>query len=205
MRPALLILTDTDRFPDPVRSLAPLLELLPPRSAAVVVRDRALDEGPWLKLAESLRDLTDRTQQLLIVGAHAEHAARVGAFGVHLPSGGASPRRIREETGLPWVSRAHHDVFELGADDRSALSAVLVSPVMAARKGRAALGLPRFSEVVRELSPTSAYALGGVGSVNIAPCFDAGACGVAMIEAAFVEDPDRIAQALYGRGGAPPG
>lgn len=196
MPPALLVLTDTERFPDPARTLGPLLELLPAKSAGIIVRDRSLSESEWLKLAESMRELTDRTQQRLILGSHIEHAERLGAFGVHLPSDGPSPRRARDETGALWVSRSGHDFFDLAPSEQSALDAILVSPVFAARKGRPAIGLARLAEVARSVSPVLAYALGGVGSEEVASCLRAGASGVAIIEAAHIEAPAKIARAL---------
>lgn len=197
MAPLVLVLTDIVRFPEPARSLEPLCGLAPPGSIGIIVRDRELREVDWLRLAEQVRTLTERTHQFLIIADRAQHLTRLAADGVHLGAdcGSASAvRRVHPE--LRWLSRAWHGYAELPQFEKDALDAVLVSPVFAARKGRAPIGLGRFGELTRELAPRAAYALGGAGRAELHSVREVGAQGVAMIEAAHVEPPESLAEAI---------
>lgn len=197
MAPLVLVLTDTTRFPAPVRSLEPLCALAPPGSVGIVVRDRELPLDDWLRLAEQVRTLTERTHQRLIVADRAEHAARLHAYGVHLGVAAGSPSALRRAyPELGWLSRAGHGYSDLPQIEKEALDAVIVSPVFAPRKGRAALGLERLGELAREIAPRATYALGGAGSADLYGVRELGAQGVAMIEAAYVESPESIARAI---------
>lgn len=197
MAPLVLVLTDTTRFPEPARSLEPLCAEAPSGSVGVVVRDRELAEADWLTLAEQLRELTERTQQCLILADRAEHASRLAAHGVHLGGAGGSPSAVRRaHPELVWLSRTWHGWDALPQFEKDALDAVLVSPVFAPRKGRPSLGLDRLSELAKELAPRAAYALGGAGSAELLRVRESGAQGVAMIEAAYVEEPALLAKAI---------
>jgi thiamine-phosphate pyrophosphorylase len=72
----------------------------------------------------------------------------------------------------------------------SGADAVLLSPILAARKGRAALGLTALAEarsalVRRGRGAPRLYALGGVEAGTARACLEAGADGVAVIGAAL--------------------
>ena len=70
----------------------------------------------------------------------------------------------------------------------------IVSPVMAPRKERAALGLEGLSAcVARAPSSVRIYALGGITASSAPACLAQGAAGVAVIEAALGWDTDPLA------------
>jgi thiamine monophosphate synthase len=85
-------------------------------------------------------------------------------------------------------------------DELQEVDALLVSPVCAPRKGRAALGLAALGAVGEQLRARNLscqlYALGGVSAENAAACRTAGAFGVAAIGAALAADPLPLLEAL---------
>jgi thiamine-phosphate pyrophosphorylase len=80
------------------------------------------------------------------------------------------------------------------------VDALLVSPVLATRKGRPAVGLEQLGAWGEQLRARHQayplYALGGVTAGNAAACLAAGATGVAAMGAALAEDPARLLSAL---------
>ncbi|HEY4156930.1 MAG TPA: thiamine phosphate synthase, partial [Polyangiaceae bacterium] len=88
------------------------------------------------------------------------------------------------------LSRACHDP-ERVADH--ACDLVVLSPIVAARKGNAPLGVEALARARRRLAlapqPPLLFALGGVSAETAAACLRAGADGVAVIGAALADDP----------------
>jgi thiamine monophosphate synthase len=84
-----------------------------------------------------------------------------------------------------WVYQAWHpgDDEPIPVD----VDALVVSPVMAARKGRAPLGTAGLAKCVREVAPLPVYALGGVEAGCVREVLGVGACGVAAIGACYVQ------------------
>ncbi len=80
------------------------------------------------------------------------------------------------------------------------MDALLVSPVLAPRKGRPALGLLPLGGLGEQLRARDLacqiYALGGVSAENAAGCLQAGATGVAAIGAALAPDAEPLLSAL---------
>jgi thiamine monophosphate synthase len=69
---------------------------------------------------------------------------------------------------------------------------VLLSPVIAPRKGRPALGLEALERCRGSLRPgTQLFALGGVSAETARSCLEHGADGVAVIGAALGAGPAR--------------
>ena len=86
--PALILMTDDFRLPDPVASIEAL-----PRGSAVILRHyRMADREP---LARKLVRLCRRRGILLLIAGDARLAAAVGADGLHLPEGLAQRRARR--------------------------------------------------------------------------------------------------------------
>ena len=133
-------------------------------------------------------------------------ALTVDADGAHLPESGVSATDARQILGQEaWLSRACHPEssgpLSVPQAELAPLDALVVSPVLAARKGRAALGLERLEAVARTVgsSPSvpAVFALGGVDRANAAACVAAGAAGVAAIGAAHdIATQDELLAAL---------
>jgi thiamine-phosphate pyrophosphorylase len=120
-----------------------------------------------------------------------------------LPGAGVPPREARRLVGADkWLSRALHAPDELPAEELDALDAVVVSPVIAPRKGREALGLATFEAWARgcreQCEKLGVFALGGVTAASAAECLRAGASGVAVLGAARDADSARALVRVLG-------
>ncbi|HSC85735.1 MAG TPA: thiamine phosphate synthase [Polyangiaceae bacterium] len=228
--PRLLAFTDTENYPRPAERLAPLLHAAPPRSIAVVVRDRQQEPAARFALAQELAACCRSANQRLWLatadqggadqgaaeqggaeggsaeGGSAEQggdlalAESVGAEGLHLAGRGPSALPLRAAAPLRPISRAWHVGDAWSDEELGALSAVVISPVCEARKGRQPLGLDGFEAVSTQLRARAprlgTYALGGVGALHLAELLARGATGLAAIGAAHADDCSGLVEAL---------
>ncbi len=203
--PRLVAITDASLLP-PLELAARLRRLAAraaPGTVALLLRDHALSAKARLELGLSLRDAAREHGQQLWVADRLDLALLLDADGAHLGEGsvsGATARRLLPEAMR--LSRAWHysELESAPVAELSRLDALLVSPVFAPRKGRAALGLVTFEALGEQLRARhqaySLYALGGVTAANAAACLAAGATGVAAIGAALAEEPAPLLEAL---------
>ena len=176
--PALILMTDDERLPDPVPSIMAL-----PRGSAVILRHYHL--GDREPLARRLAGLCRRRGILLLIAGDARLAAAVGAHGLHLPEG-LAPRRV----GRGWVRQrkgwlltvSAHSPRSLLMAQRIGADAALLAPVFAtaSHPKTPALGALRFAAWVRT-SPVPVYGLGGITRANASRLKHTGAVGIAAI------------------------
>jgi thiamine-phosphate pyrophosphorylase len=188
----LIAITDCERFGD--QALLERWERLAasavPGSTAVDLRERSLAGRALLSLGQRLADVAARFGQLLIVNDRLDVAALLSADGVHLGENAVETARARDLLTSPsaFVVRACHE--PLRVDDVDA-DIVLLSPILAERKGNPALGLTALRAAADALRATrdapKLFALGGVDAEGAARCLAAGAQGVAAIASAFAE------------------
>jgi thiamine-phosphate pyrophosphorylase len=189
--PRLIVITDTERAPAAL--WLSQLELLVARAAAgsvlVLLRDRQLPARARLAFGARLRELTARHSQRLSVNDRLDIAVLCGADAVHLSESSVSPADARvfgqRHARDWWISSACHDA-ELAASSQA--DGVLLSPIVEARKGKAALGTLGLSRARAALEARGAgaprlYALGGVTPASAPGLLAAGADGVALIGA----------------------
>jgi thiamine-phosphate pyrophosphorylase len=200
MRPRLIAITDQGVAPRPrlEARLERLCALAAPGSVLVQLRDLEMPARARLELARRLRQITTSYAQFLAINDRADLAMLVEADGLHVGERGLLPHDARRIVGARFVSRACHDPLRaesLGAD------AVVLSPILAPRKGRPALGLDalraarRASE--RERVRPLLFALGGIDAATAAGVLAAGADGIAAISAILtVDDPRPLLEAL---------
>jgi thiamine-phosphate pyrophosphorylase len=193
--PRLVVITDRESGPLDVwlRHLQELLAAAEPGAVQVLLRDPRLPIRERRQFGELLRKLTEQHRQSLSVGDRLDLAVLLRADAVHLSEASVTTEDARlfaRLHGQSWaVSAAAH------APERCLTAtedALLLSPIMAPRKGRAPLGLAgvrqaRLASRARspELGSSRFYALGGVTSQNARALLDAGADGVALIGELF--------------------
>ena len=172
--PPLVLMTDDDRLPDPLRAAAAL-----PRGAMVVVRAR--DPARREALA---RALLGRPHLIVLIAGDPALAARLGADGLHLPE-------VRAREAGHW--RARHPRWLLSAAQHGPrppsphLDLVFLSPVFPTRShpGGVSLG-PARAGLIARAATLPVYALGGIDAQN-APRLS-GFAGIAAI-GALVSSP----------------
>ncbi|MCA9631456.1 MAG: thiamine phosphate synthase [Myxococcales bacterium] len=177
--PRLMLITDRRLAGDELLPrIRRCLEQAEPGSVVVQLRDRDASIGWRLETGRALRALTRDAGHQLSVSERLDLALLLGADAVHLPEVGVSAARVPELVPGVWCSRAWH----AGGAVDPGVDALVVSPAMAPRKGRAALGLDGLASVCGSLG-VPVYALGGVDAESAGRCIDAGAHGVAAIGA----------------------
>lgn len=194
--PRLIVISDAERGAQQAwfDELQLLLALALPGSVVVLLRDRQLPIRERLELGRRLRRATREHGQRLLVSDRLDLAGLLDADGVHLSEASVAvhdARAFAAAIGQDWlISAACHAPEQLSSASADAL---LLSPILAPRKGRPALGLAGLAcalEARRERAPTLGncwlYALGGVTRHQAAALLAAGADGVALIGDLFV-------------------
>ncbi len=154
----------------------------------VQLREKDLSDGDFLELAHPLRRITAQHDARLLLNGRWELVGKVGADGVHLPSGSSIPA-ARDALGPDRViGYSAHDVEELQRAESDGADFVALGPVFptASKPGADTLGLVRFAELCRSAS-LPVFALGGVMASSAAPCVEAGAFGVAVVRGILAE------------------
>ncbi len=179
--PALFILTDPQRTPDPVR----LAEHVP-EGCGLILRTfgQASIEAAAFPMAEiaRARDLS------LLISANPELASRAGAQGVHWPQWSLA------QAHRPWpgalVTASAHDPHALRRA-QGITDAILVSTVFASSSPSAGrpMGAFRLAAWARR-SATPVYGLGGVTGVTVRRLTGLGIAGAAAVGAA-IQTPER--------------
>jgi thiamine-phosphate diphosphorylase len=204
--PRLVAISDLERLaPDVlVRRARELARAARAGGVALLLRDHAATGRQRLALGLALRDAAREHEQQLWVADRIDLALLLDADALHL--GEASVTALQARRLLPArvrVSRAWHRarVEEAVERELDGVDALLLSPVMALRKGRPALGLAALGGLGEQLrARNQAYpliALGGVTPENAGACLAAGAAGVAAIGAAFDGEPGPLVEALH--------
>lgn len=175
--PALLFFTDPQRTPDP-EAIARRL----PAGAAVVFRafGAADAEARGARLAAIAR----ARKLILLVGADAALAQRLGAHGVHLPERLAHRARRLKAAHPGWiVTAAAHSPAAARRALACGADAAVVSSAFASRSPSAGkpLGPLRLAILVRRAGGP-VYALGGIDNEKARLLKDTGLAGLAAVD-----------------------
>lgn len=176
--PRLLFFTDPLRTPDPEG----VAERLPPGAAVVF---RAFGAPDAEARGQKLRQITYRRGLLLLIGANAELAERLGADGLHLPERmTAELPAIRARHAHWWLTVAAHGEDAARAGAAAGADALVVSPIFSSASPSAGppLGVEALKRIVAAV-PTPVYALGGVRASTVDQLLDSGIIGIAAVEA----------------------
>jgi thiamine-phosphate pyrophosphorylase len=166
MLPDRLLLTDTQRLPDPLPAAARL-----PHGSGVILRHYEWPRAKRLALARQLARLCRRRGLLLLVAGDAGLAVTAGADGLHLPEGLALPSYGLRRRRRGWIiTRAAHGAGAVARAARAGCDAVLVSPVFAtaSHPGARGLGVVRFAALAAAARQAGlgVYALGGLNAAS---------------------------------------
>jgi thiamine-phosphate pyrophosphorylase len=200
-RPRLIAITDRSKASEPVtlERFERVAYAAQPGSVVLQLRDRELPARERLAFGRALRALARRAGQLFQVNDRLDLARLLAADGLHLGEESVSTADARRLLGEDaFVTRACHELAGVARDDADG---VVLSPLLAPRKGRAALGLAALGRARALLSARAEerllFALGGVDADTAGACLAAGADGVAVIGAVLTSrEPERIVEAL---------
>lgn len=171
--PGLLVFTDPARTPDPV-ALAQAM----PRGAGLVYRAFGAKDAE--DVARKLKAVARTRGLILLIGADARLAARVGADGVHLPERMAWRAPALRRDG--WlVTAAAHSVRAARVSGVDAMVVSAVFPSNSASAGKP-MGPVRLAMMVRAAG-RPVYALGGVTNKTARRLLPTGVVGIAGVEA----------------------
>ena len=143
----------------------------------VQVREKDLAGRALLELTRAAVAVCGKAR--VLVNGRADVALAAGAAGVHLPSGGIAPERLRRAVPPGFVIGVSCHTVEEVEESQGADFAVF-GPVFAT-PGK---GAPRGLEALARAAAASripVLALGGVTAENARACVEAGAAGVAAI------------------------
>lgn len=162
------------------------------------LREKDLPAAERYALLGRLLLLGHRWGATVTVHDDLDAAAKVGAGGVHLPSGG-NPEVARP--GLPGglIGVSAHSASEAAALLARGADYVTLSPVFltASKPGYGpAIGLDGLADAVAR-TPGPVIALGGISAENAARCLESGARGVAVMgEVMRADDPRTAVEAI---------
>lgn len=175
--PALILMTDHRRLPDP----APVAARLP-AGAAVIFRHYG--DGRRAERLAALARVCRRRRLVLLVAGDARLALRAGAAGVHLPEGLLPSARLRRPRRGWLITAAAHGEAALARAAAAGADAALLAPVFetASHPEARRLGPLRFAALVRR-ARLPVYALGGIDRQTARRLAGSGAVGIAAIGA----------------------
>lgn len=200
--PRLIAVTDRTvaSAAETLRRYDTLARTAPAGNVMFQLRDHDLPAAERLRFGRELVALAREHGQLFQVNDRLDLAILLRADAVHLGENSVSTADARRIVGEQiFLTRACHDpngVAEVDADG------VLLSPIVAARKGREALGVEALTAARKALDEgarrrttlddgarrrTALYALGGIDAETTRACVSAGADGVAVIGALLRE------------------
>jgi thiamine-phosphate pyrophosphorylase len=176
--PALILMTDERRLPDPLAAARVL-----PEGAAVILRHT--DAKTRAVLAESLNLIAHRCGLILLIANDAALATRLGCAGVHLSEAHACEAAHLKALHPSWlITAAAHSARAAARAHACRADAVLLAAPFPTQShlGRATLGAARFRLIVQS-APVAVYALGGINAQNVGAVDGAHVAGIAAIEA----------------------
>ncbi len=178
--PALLLLSDETRLPDPLAALDRL-----PRGSGVVFRHYG--QPGREALARALAAAARARRIRVLVAGDPLLALRARASGLHLPEARlkvplALGPKMRPKSAI--VTMAAHSLRAVFRAARLGADAVILGPVFptASHPGKPSLGSLRFARFCRQ-SPIPVYGIGGIGPKTALKLKDSGAVGFAGIGA----------------------
>ncbi len=177
MLPTVFFVTDPDRTPDPL-SIARSL----PRGAGVIFR--GFGRTGVERTATALAVIARRRGLLLLIGADAALAARIGAGGVHLPERDLQEARsIRRRHPSYIITGAAHSLRALKRAEGAGLHAALLSTAFSSLSPTAGrpLGPIRLAIAVRGAG-LPVIALGGVNGRTAKRLIGVEVSGFAAVE-----------------------
>jgi thiamine-phosphate pyrophosphorylase len=174
--PALVLLTDDERLPDPVAAARAL-----PRGSMVILRAR--QKARRAELADVLSRVAHERDLVLLIADNPQPAMQIHAHGIHLP-------QARAHEAAHWRARRPNWLITCAAHSLQSCmgvryaDAILLGPVFQtlSHPGAKPLGAMR-TRLIASVSRTPVYALGGIDAHTATHLRGASLAGLAAIGA----------------------
>ncbi len=169
---------------DPTDFLRQLARVLDSGAKLVQLRSKRLALPQLRFLAQAAQELAARAGAQLLLNGHVELAQELALEGVHLPAAELMRLHARPLDNKCSVAASCHDERELEHAAAIGVDFAVLGPVKptTSHPDTAPLGWVGFAKLCA-VAPFPVYALGGLGSDDIAAARDAGAQGIAGISA----------------------
>jgi thiamine-phosphate pyrophosphorylase len=175
--PALILMTDEKRVPDPVAAAQSL-----PRGSAIILRHT--DAKARAMIGRELATVSRARGLVLLIAGDPRLANEIGADGLHLPEARAREAAHWRALRPSWlITAAAHSLRGLMTARIAGADAALLAPVFAtpSHPDRAPLGVLR-TALMAARAGLPVYALGGVNAQTVVRLKDARLAGIAAIE-----------------------
>jgi thiamine-phosphate pyrophosphorylase len=164
---------------------------------AFLLREQDLGGGALLRLARVAREITARSNALLLVSERLDVALASGADGVQLPENSFTPQEARAVLGRErLIGRSVHDRNGALRAEKDGADFVILGPVFPTPGKERTLGPSEAGAIRRSLS-IPAVAIGGIDRERLPDLLEAGFESIAVIRAlAAAPDPEAAARDL---------
>jgi thiamine-phosphate pyrophosphorylase len=143
----------------------------------IQIREKDLPARELFELAGRIRDLAAGTSTRILINDRLDVALAAGIDGVHLPSYGLPPARVRPLVKVLGVST--HTLQEAIQAERAGADFIVFGPVFDT-PGKTAVGLEPLRDVTSRVK-LPVLAIGGITEANALQVLNAGAAGIAAI------------------------
>ena len=168
------------------------------RPKGIILREKDLTEEEYKKLAEQVLKLCERYEVPCMLHSFADAAMELGAENIHLPLHILRGMDEKKKEKLKEIGASCHSVEEAQEAEKLGCTYITAGHVFATdcKKGLPPRGLAFLQAVCQSVS-IPVYAIGGIGSENIASVRKAGAKGACIMSGLMqCEDVEQFLRAL---------
>lgn len=152
----------------------------------VQLREKDLSTRELLRLAEELREITDKAGARLLINGRIDICLAVEADGVHIGKDSIPADIARNILGQERIiGVSTHSLSEAKEAEEQGADFISLGPIYYT-KSKAQYGSPLGTDVIKNVKQRidiPIFAIGGIRIDNIGPQVEAGAYGIAMISA----------------------
>lgn len=168
------------------------------RPKGIILREKDLTEEDYKKLAEQVLKLCERYEVPCMLHSFADAAMELGVENIHLPLHILRGLDEKKKEKCKEIGASCHSVEEAREAEKLGCTYITAGHVFATdcKKGLPPRGLAFLQAVCQSVS-IPVYAIGGIGSENIASVREAGAKGACIMSGLMgCEDVEQFLRAL---------
>ena len=176
------VMAITDHHLCPHGLVPRLQEILPLHPAALLLREKDLDEAAYQALAQEVLPLCQENAVPLILHGRPALARRLGVFAIHLPMPQLLSATKEDLAGFSWISTSIHRPEEAALAAQHGATALLAGHIFPTqcKAGLQPRGLSFLQEVLA-VSPLPVWAIGGIHQATLPLLVTTGCAGACMM------------------------